>query len=87
MRICRGNRSSRRKPSAVTFYPAEIPHELSLRSNPGRRGGKSATNGLSYGMAYIGYSPLYDDESTIFSNLHTDTLVADTVSALGMFPF
>jgi hypothetical protein len=43
MRIGRGNRSTRRKPAPVP-----------LGSNPGRRGGKPATNRLSYGMAQAG---------------------------------
>jgi hypothetical protein len=46
MRIGRGNRSTRRKPAPVQLYPPQIPHDLG--SNPGRRGGKPATNRLSY---------------------------------------
>jgi hypothetical protein len=49
MRIGRGNRSTRRKPTPVPLCPPQIPHDLG--SNPGRRGGKSATNCLSYGTA------------------------------------
>jgi hypothetical protein len=49
MRIGRGNRSTRRKPAPVPLCPPRIPHDL--ESNPGRRGGKPATNRLSYGTA------------------------------------
>jgi hypothetical protein len=44
-----GNRSTRRKPAPMPFYPPQIPHELG--SNPGRRGGKPAPNRLIYGTA------------------------------------
>jgi hypothetical protein len=47
MRIGKGNRSTRRKPTPVTLHPPEIPHD-NLGPNPGRRGGKPATNFLSY---------------------------------------
>jgi hypothetical protein len=50
MRIGRGNQSTRRKPAPVPLCPPQIPHDLG--SNPGRRGGKPATNRLSYGTAY-----------------------------------
>jgi hypothetical protein len=49
MRIGRGNQSSRRKSVPVPLCPPQIPHDLS--SNPGRRGGKTASNRLSYGAA------------------------------------
>jgi hypothetical protein len=45
MKIGRGNRSTRRKP--VTTNPTWLDPGL----NPGRRGGKPATNRLSYGAA------------------------------------
>jgi hypothetical protein len=45
MRIGRGNRST----TPVPLCPPQIP--LDLGSNPGRRGGKPATNRLSYGTA------------------------------------
>jgi hypothetical protein len=45
-----GNRSTRRKPAPVPFYPPQTPHACP-GSNPGRRGGKPATNRLSYGTA------------------------------------
>jgi hypothetical protein len=46
MMICRGNRSTRRKPAPVPLCPAQTPHAA-------RRGGKPATNRLSYGTADI----------------------------------
>jgi hypothetical protein len=49
MRIGRGNRSTRRKPATVPLCRPQIPHDLG--SNPRRRGGKPATNRLSYGTA------------------------------------
>jgi hypothetical protein len=49
MRIGRGNRSTRRKPAPVPPCSPQNPHDLG--SNPGSRGGKPATNRLSYGTA------------------------------------
>jgi hypothetical protein len=43
MMIGRGNRSTLRKPAPVPLYPPD--------ANPGRWGGKPATNRLSYGMS------------------------------------
>jgi hypothetical protein len=51
MMIGRGNRSTRRKPVPVPLCPPQ-PHMLCPTTNPGRRGGKLATNSLSYGMAF-----------------------------------
>jgi hypothetical protein len=51
MRIGRGNQSTRRKPAPVPLCAPQIPHDLG--SNPGRRGGKPATNRLSYGTAPV----------------------------------
>jgi hypothetical protein len=45
--IGRGNRSTRRKPAPVPLCPPQTPH-----ANPGRRGGKPATNRLGYGTAF-----------------------------------
>jgi hypothetical protein len=45
MKIGRGNRSTRRKPAPAPLCPPQIPHE----PNPGRCGGKPATNRLRYG--------------------------------------
>jgi hypothetical protein len=60
MKIGKGNRSTRRKPAPAPLCPPQIPHELP-RFEPGRRGGKPATNRLSYGAAlsmyYIGIVP------------------------------
>jgi hypothetical protein len=49
-RLGRGNRSTRRKPAPVPLCPPQIPHDLG--SYLGRRGGKPATNRLSYGTAF-----------------------------------
>jgi hypothetical protein len=48
--IGKGNRSTRRKPAQVPLYPLQTPHACP-DANPGRRGGKPATNRLSYGTA------------------------------------
>jgi hypothetical protein len=47
--IGRGNRSARKKPAQVSLRLPQIPPDLGLK--PGRRGGKPATNRLSYGAA------------------------------------
>jgi hypothetical protein len=49
MRISRGNWSTLRKPAPSATLPTTNPHNLGL--NLGRRGGKPATNSLSYGTA------------------------------------
>jgi hypothetical protein len=46
MMISRGDRSTRRKPAPVSLCP---PQKLCPDANPSRRGGKPATNRLSYG--------------------------------------
>jgi hypothetical protein len=51
MMIGRGNRSIRRKPAPVPLCPPQTPHACP-GANPGRRGGKPATNRLSYGTAH-----------------------------------
>jgi hypothetical protein len=51
MRIGRGNRSTRRKPVPVHFVHHKSHISWPPGSNPGRRGGKPATNRLSYGTA------------------------------------
>jgi hypothetical protein len=51
MKIVRGNRSTRRKPTPAPLCPPQIPLDQTPGSNPGRRGGKPATNRLSYGAA------------------------------------
>jgi hypothetical protein len=45
MKIARGNRSTRRKPTPTSLCPPQIPLD--------RRGGKPATNLLSYGATYL----------------------------------
>jgi hypothetical protein len=51
MKIGRGNRSTRRKPAPAPLCPQQIPHDQTRARTPGRRGGKPATNRLSYGTA------------------------------------
>jgi hypothetical protein len=51
MRIGRGNGKTRRKRAPAPLCPPQIPHDQTPGSNPGRRGGKPATNSLSYGAA------------------------------------
>jgi hypothetical protein len=51
MKIGRGHRSTRRKPAPAPLCPPQNPTWPYLGSNPGRRGGKPATNRLSYGAA------------------------------------
>jgi hypothetical protein len=48
----KGNRSTRRKPAPVPLSPPQTPHACP-DANPGRRGGKPATNCLSYDTATI----------------------------------
>jgi hypothetical protein len=48
--IGRGNRSIWRKPAPVPLCPPKTPHACP-DANPGSRGGKPATNRLSYGTA------------------------------------
>jgi hypothetical protein len=51
MKIGKGNLSTRRIPVPAPLCPPQIPHD-DPASNLGRRGGKPATNRLSYGAAY-----------------------------------
>jgi hypothetical protein len=53
MRIGRENRSTLRKPVPVPLCPPQILRDLTRSPNPGRRGGKPATNRLSYGTALL----------------------------------
>jgi hypothetical protein len=53
MMIGSGNRSTRRKPAPVPPCPPQTPRACP-DANPGCRGGKPATNRLSYGTAYLG---------------------------------
>jgi hypothetical protein len=52
MKIGRGNRSTRRKPAPTPLCPPQIPLARP-GSKHGRRGGKPATNRLSYSAASI----------------------------------
>jgi hypothetical protein len=51
MKIGRGNRSTRRKPASAPLCPPQIPHDQTRVRTPDGRGGKPATNRLSYGAA------------------------------------
>jgi hypothetical protein len=51
MMIGLGNRSTRRKPTQCHFFQHKS-HVLCPGANPGRRGGKPATNRLSYDTVY-----------------------------------
>jgi hypothetical protein len=50
MMIGRGNRITGRKRAPLPLCPPQTPHACP-DANPGRRGGKPATNRLSYGTA------------------------------------
>jgi hypothetical protein len=52
MMIGRGNRSTQRKLATVPLCPPQTPH-ICPDANSGRRGGKLATNSLSYRTARI----------------------------------
>jgi hypothetical protein len=52
VKIGRGNRSTRRKPAPAPLYPPQIPIDKTRARTPGRRGGKPATDRLSYGAAF-----------------------------------
>jgi hypothetical protein len=51
MKTDRENRSTRRKPAPAALCPPQIAHDQTRAPTPGRRGGKPATNRLSYGAA------------------------------------
>jgi hypothetical protein len=53
MMIGRGNQNTRIKLAPVPLCPPQTPHALP-DANLGRRGGKPATNRLSYGAAFNG---------------------------------
>jgi hypothetical protein len=52
MKIGRRDRSTRRKPVPQRHFVHHISHLPDPGSNPGRRGGKPATNSLSCGAAW-----------------------------------
>jgi hypothetical protein len=54
MMVRRGSRSTRRKSAPAPLCPLQIPHDQTRARIPDRRGGKPATNRLSYGAAPIG---------------------------------
>jgi hypothetical protein len=49
--VGKGKRRIRRKPAPAPFCPPQIPHKPNMESNLCSRGGKPATNSMSYGMA------------------------------------
>jgi hypothetical protein len=51
MMIGKGNRSTQKKPVPMPLCPPQTPHAY-----PGRRGGKPATNRLSYGTALLQFN-------------------------------
>jgi hypothetical protein len=53
MKIGRETRSTRRKPAPAPLCPPQIRHDQTRTRTPGRRGGKPATNRLSYGAAFF----------------------------------
>jgi hypothetical protein len=53
MKIGGGNRSTRRKPTAAPLCPPQIPLDQTRARTRCSRGGKPATNRLSYGAAII----------------------------------
>jgi hypothetical protein len=53
MKIGRGNRSTRRKPTPVPLCPPQNPTWQTRSRTPDRSGGKPATNRLSYGAAFF----------------------------------
>jgi hypothetical protein len=71
----RGNRSTRRKPAPVPLCPPQNPHDCP-DANPGRRGGKPATNRLSYGTAlslpfWIG---IYKTKHTLINAFYSNAI-------------
>jgi hypothetical protein len=62
MMIGRGNRSIRREPAPVPLCSPQTPHSC-LDANPGRRGGKRATNRLSYGTAFTRQCQLFETQA------------------------
>jgi hypothetical protein len=67
IRLGRGNRSTRRKPALSDTLPTTNATWTEMVSNPCRRGGKPATNRLSYGTAYeLCYSLTMKSLLTIF---------------------
>jgi hypothetical protein len=69
MYIGRGNRSSRRKPAPVPLLSITKSHMTRPGFEPGHRGGKPASNRLSYGAAEHSITIIY-----IFFNLCGGTL-------------
>jgi hypothetical protein len=64
MKIGRGNRSTRRKPAPAPLCPPQNP----TWPDPGR-GGKPATNRLSYGAALLHQSAFHSQKVTVWCGL------------------
>jgi hypothetical protein len=62
MKIGRGNRSTRRKPTWAPLCPPQNPTWQTRSRNLDRSGGKPATNRLSYGAAF--FSPILSPHTT-----------------------
>jgi hypothetical protein len=60
IKIGRGNRSTRRKLAPAPLCPPQNPHDQTRARTPCRRGGKPATNRLSYGAANIWNNNKYE---------------------------
>jgi hypothetical protein len=96
MRIRTGNWSTRRNTAPVPLYPPQIPRS-DLGSNPGRRGGKPATNRLSYGTArslvlvrenlsWKGYGlPISNFPSSLLIIYHADCWNGQGTNPIGLF--
>jgi hypothetical protein len=71
MMFGRGNRSTRRKPAPVPLCPPQIPH-VCPDANPGRRGGKIATNRLSLWWTKRHWGRFFPSTSVSPANHSTD---------------
>jgi hypothetical protein len=68
--IGRGNRSTLRKPAPLLLCRPQTP-TCCPDANPGRRGGKTATNRLSYGTAFTLGLPLLISQNRPLRELST----------------
>jgi hypothetical protein len=88
MKIGKKNRSTRRKPAPAPLCPPQIPHDQTRFRTPDSRGGKPATNRLSYGAAcdprkcvlnvnrtYIGLREAKVSDSEIWNTLYLQNAI------------
>jgi hypothetical protein len=68
MKIGRGNRSTGENLPQRHFVQHKIPHDQTQARTPDRRGGKPATNRLSYGAALMHRDNFYLFRNTDFFN-------------------